>query len=253
MGAPRSSPRKPDDEHFAVLGLGLCFGQAAPGDFGIGKDDRRNGQIVERGQFARQRFCHDLGFARRLVGQHRFACDVSDRKNRRVGRAALRVDHHEALGIGLDLGLFETQVLAVRTAADRNQDAVEFLFGRLAVLADQTGCYSRFLDVEVFDFRGKMNRLKQPFQPLLQWPDQFTIGPRQKPRQHFDDDHFGTDRCIDRAHFEADVTAADHEQPFGNVFQRKRPGRIHDPRVVLLEDGGDGRRRTGCQNRVFEF
>ena len=124
---------------FAILGFGLRFGQAAPGDFGIGEDDRRNRHVVERGRLAGERIGDDFGFARRLVGQHRFAGDVADREDVRVGRPPLRIDRDEAFGIDLDFRVFEPQVLAVRTAADRNQHAVEFLFDRFAVFSHQPG------------------------------------------------------------------------------------------------------------------
>src|SRR5262249_48700401 len=132
LGPPRGAPREADDDHFAILGFGLGFGQAAPGDLGIGKDNRRYRRIVERGRFAGERFGDNLGFARRLVGQHRLARDVTDGEYIRVGGAPLRIDGHEPFGVNLDLGIFQSQVLAVGTAADRDQYPVEYFFDNFA-------------------------------------------------------------------------------------------------------------------------
>ena len=52
------------------------------------------------------------------MGQHGIAGDVADRKNARIGRAALWIDHDEATLIGFDLRGFQSQAVGKRLAAD---------------------------------------------------------------------------------------------------------------------------------------
>ena len=57
--------------------------------------------------------------------------------------------------------------------------------------------------------------------------DQVAIGQRQQRRRQLDDGHLGAQLGVDRAHFQADVAAADHQQALGNVLQFERAGRVH--------------------------
>ena len=97
LSPARGGPGKAGDLDFAVRVLRLGLGQSAPGDFGIGEDDGGNRQVVERGRLTRQRLDGHVRLARRLVGEHRFAGDVSDGQNVGIGRASLWIDFDEAL------------------------------------------------------------------------------------------------------------------------------------------------------------
>ena len=48
--------------------------------------------------------------------------------------------------------------------------------------------------------------------------NEITIGSGKKSGQHFDDSDFRAESGIDRAEFQTDVAAADHEQSLWNVF-----------------------------------
>ena len=94
--AARGGPREPRDGDLALLLLGLVLGQPAPRQLGIGEDDGRNRQRLERHALAGDRLDGDAPFVRRLVREHRLADDVADRVDGRLGRAARRVDLDEA-------------------------------------------------------------------------------------------------------------------------------------------------------------
>ena len=58
---------------------------------------------------AEDRLDRDAAFVRRLVREHRLAGDVADRVERRLGRAAARVDLDEPALIDFDLRLVEAR------------------------------------------------------------------------------------------------------------------------------------------------
>ena len=83
--------------NFAILTvasffLRLGFGQAAPGDFGIGEDDGWNGVRFEGDLVSGNGFDRGASFVRGLVRQHRFADHVADGINRWVVGLELLVD-----------------------------------------------------------------------------------------------------------------------------------------------------------------
>ena len=62
---------------------------------------------------------HEMGFAR----------NVANRQDVGIGGALLLIDLHEAFFIDLHLGVFKSQIAAVRSAANRDQHTVEGLWG----------------------------------------------------------------------------------------------------------------------------
>ena len=60
--AARGAPQELGDFDVDVFLLGFGFGQAAPGDFRVGVDDRRDDNIFESARFAEDRFDGDLAF-----------------------------------------------------------------------------------------------------------------------------------------------------------------------------------------------
>ena len=79
---------------------------------------------------------------------------------------------------------------------------------------------------------------------ILLFPDLdgVTIRPLHQAVEHFDDINAGTQRRIDRGHFEADDAAADDQHFLRHEAQFQCPGRIDDARIVRQE--GQMHRRT---------
>ena len=110
-----------------ALRLGLGFGQAHPGHFGVGVGDRGNGAGIEGRLVAGDHFRRHLAFVHRLVRQHGLADDVADGEDVRHVGALLLVHRDEALLVDLDAGVLGTDQLAVGATAHRHQHAVEEL------------------------------------------------------------------------------------------------------------------------------
>src|SRR5690606_25392328 len=104
--------------------LGLLFGQADPGNLGVGVGDRRNHARIEKAFLPGDDFGGDVGLVHRLVRQHGLADDVADGVDVRHVGAHLLVDLDEATVGNLHAGLVGVNVLAVGRAAHRLQDKV---------------------------------------------------------------------------------------------------------------------------------
>src|SRR5438093_484939 len=85
-GAPRLRLHEPD-----------------PGDFGIGEDDRRDGDIVEGGNAPRDGLGGHLALAHGPVGEHGIARHVAHRVDVRIGGPAPLVHGDEPAPFDLDL------------------------------------------------------------------------------------------------------------------------------------------------------
>ena len=68
-------------------------------------------------------------------------------------------------------------------------------------------------------------------------PDEIAIRAGQQARGHFDNGHLAPKRRVYRSQLEADVSAADHEQRFGNVRQIERRCRVEHARAVDRQPG----------------
>src|SRR4029077_8962361 len=106
-GAPRGSPGKFCDFDFALVFLGLGFGEAAPGDFGISEDDSGDCIRFESDFVSGDGFDCGATFMRRFVRQHGFADYVTDGVDRWVGGPELLVDLDESTSAELDLRLVQ--------------------------------------------------------------------------------------------------------------------------------------------------
>ena len=62
--------------------------------------------------------------------------------------------------------------------------------------------------------------------------DEVAVCAGQKASRHFNDRHFGAERRVNCAEFEADVAAADDQQALRHLFDFQRAGRIHHARAV---------------------
>ena len=109
--------------------LGLVLGHADPGDLGVGVGHAGDDLGVEEAVAPRRGFRRDLGFMHRFVGEHRLADDVADREDMRNVGALLLIHRDEAALVDPHTGVLHADQAAVRTAADRDQHAVERVRG----------------------------------------------------------------------------------------------------------------------------
>jgi len=209
-----------------VTSLGFLGGEAGPGDFGIGKHDGRYRLGFECGRVACENFGGDLSFVRSFVGEHRFAGDVADGEDMRVGGALLTVDFDEALFGDGDVGVLEAKPCGRGTAPDRNQDAIEFVGSfHLGALHLDFDLLAGIFEGD--DFGIEMNIREQFAEAFGKRFHQVAVGTGEQGIGEFDDRDFGAELGIDGAHLEADIAAADHEHRFGDVGQLQGPGGVH--------------------------
>ena len=246
--APASSPREFRHADFDALGLRLGFGQAAPGDLGVGEDDSGDDGLVCAGRLAGDDFHGGARLARGLVRKHHAARDVADGVDGRVGGLLFLVHHEEALFVELGLGVFEAEVFAVRRAAHGDEDAVvEFFLLHAFVLGD---------DFDLLPGGGHLQdlRLHAHLGEILlrvshHRPREVGVGAEENAVERLDDGDFAAERGVNRAQLHADVAAADDEQLLGNLLNLQRLGGGHYTRVAEVEslrqrglgaDGDDG-------------
>ncbi len=59
-------------------------------------------------------------------------------------------------------------------------------------------------------------------------------------------------RVVDGGHFQADDTAADHQQAFWHVFERQRTGRVEQTRIIVGKTRDFGRLGTHRDDGVVK-
>ncbi len=65
--------------------------------------------------------------------------------------------------------------------------------------------------------------------------------PGQHLFEEFDHGDLGAEAAPDRAEFEPDHSAADHDEVFGNGVKRQRAGAVDDHALVIVDvDAGEG-------------
>ena len=104
--------------NFASLSDRFGFRNPGPRQFRIGEDDGWNRDIVEFDRFAEQCFDGNFGFSSRLVSQHRFASDVTDCHQLRIGCSLVLVDPDKALFVHDRLRVLQPQTSTIRTTSD---------------------------------------------------------------------------------------------------------------------------------------
>ena len=127
------------------------------------------------------------------------------------------------------LGVLQAQALRHGAATDRHQHAVEGK-GLFPV-----GIF--YLDFDLFAGVFEAQHLgpqvdlgKQFFESLVQRLDQIAIRARKQTVQQFDHGNLAPKLGVDGPHLQADVSATDHQQRLGDVFQLECTGRIHHAR-----------------------
>src|SRR5271166_843616 len=251
-GASGSGPGELGDGDFAALFFGLGFGQAGPRDFGVGKYNRGNRVRLESNFMPGDGFDRGAALVHSLVGKHRFAGNIADGVDGRLGGLSLLVDFNESLLIDFDFGSVEAGDLGIWAASYGHQDAVEELLFFFYVWSVKGHADAGLLVLQRFDRRVQEDRGEQFLQALVQRQDQIAIGSGQQAGHHFYAGHFGAERGVDGSKFQSNVAAADHEQRFRDVGQVERAGRIHEARAVELEAGHDGWTRSGGNDDAVE-
>src|ERR1700754_2534103 len=126
-GAAGGCPGELADADLQTLFLRFPLGHADPGDFRIRIGHRRNHAGVEEALLARRRFGGHLGFVRGLVRQHGLADEVADGEDVLDVGTHLAIDRDGAAVGDFHARLVGANLVAVRRAADGNEDAIEQL------------------------------------------------------------------------------------------------------------------------------
>lgn len=188
-------------------GLGLLFGQADAGHFGIRVDYARNRVVAHPVRAARQVVDDDLALAAGRVGQHREPGDISRGEDVRSVRAHLVVDL-DGSPVHLDAEVFQTESCRYGASTDAHQDLVAFGRQRLPVLVD--------IDYLVAADFGHLAVEVEPDAFLgidvLQHGADFAVQSAENLRQHLDDGHFGAKTVEEAGELHADHTSADDYQ-----------------------------------------
>src|SRR5207245_393107 len=102
--------------------------QTGPSDFWFGEHHRRYDDILKRAALTGNHLDRHARLPARLVRQKHSAGNVTDGIDVGVGRLLLRVDLDETFVIALNLRVLQTEVAAIRHAADGHQHPVVKFF-----------------------------------------------------------------------------------------------------------------------------
>ena len=234
--AAGSGPREDGFFDAEVLCGGLQFGDAGPGNFRRGVGDARDDARVEEAVgIACGNLRGDVRFVYAFVCQHRLADDVADGVDVGLGGAHLFVHFDEAAFVYIDVGCFEVQLVAVRCAADGDEDAVIALrFGR-CLAAFKGDVDAVFFGTRRHGFGAGHDVVEAVVVAFFPDFDEVFVRASHQGVRHFNDIHLRAEGGVHGRHFEADDAAADDEQAFGNVFQGERAGGVHDAFVFRHE------------------
>src|ERR1700690_1191768 len=235
-GAPERREGELADLDLAPAVFGVAGREACRSDLRTAENDRRYAAHVELRVVPGDNLGGDLGLPRRLVGQHRLPGDVADRIDPGDACGHAAIDGDES-AVDLDAHLFETEAFRVRPAPHRHQDLVGLEHRLLPALAvDLDG------DRGAAAFFGPGLRLGAGDQldaQLLELArdelDDLWVVARQDVRQRLDHRDLRAELRVERSDLDADVAAADHQQPLGYGRKIQRARRIDYPIAVELE------------------
>ena len=181
-GAARSCPGKLGNFDFAVFLLRLRLGEAAPGNFRIGENHRRNGARFEGDLVAGNGFGGGPALVRGFVRQHGFSDHIADGVDGGIVGLQLLVDLDEAARPDFDCGLLQAGDVGIGFASDRDQNLVEDLFrlrrlGRSRLPLDRPEGHAN--SVGFFFHRPdggvEQNGVEDFFHPLVQGKHQVAV------------------------------------------------------------------------------
>src|SRR5262249_50891138 len=108
-----------------ALSFGLIVRQPAPSYFRLGKDHGRDGPVVEHRRQTGQHLGGDKALTHGSVGEHRLSRYVAYGQDALVCCTALLIYNYKTLLVDLDFGVFQSDVVAQRTAPDSRENARE--------------------------------------------------------------------------------------------------------------------------------
>ena len=123
-GATGRGPREFRNADLSSCLLRLVLGESNPGYLRIGVRHRGHDARIEMGLETRSGFRRNMPLVHRLVRKHRIARDVADGEDVRHVGAHLRIHGDEAPLIHRDARFFSADLLAIRRAADRDENHV---------------------------------------------------------------------------------------------------------------------------------
>ncbi len=231
-------------------GLGLLFGQAGPGDFRVGVDDRGHGAVVDLALLAVQLLGQNHAFLDGLVRQHGAADDVAHGVDAFGAGLVMRVGLDEAALVELHAGNVAAQVLGVGAAADGDDQLVEVDRLLLAVLLVfdgdvlLAGLGAQHLGAEL-DVQSLLGQLAQPFL------GDGLVDHRQEARQGFEDGGLGAEARPDAAQLHADDASADDAEGARHFGEFQGAPGIDDAVLVDRRDLQVDRLGAGGDDDVF--
>jgi len=89
-------------------------------------------------------------------------------------------------------------------------------------------------------------------QSFLQRGDEVAVGAWEQSSCHFNDGHPGSECRIDRAHFQANVSASDDQQPLRDVFEFEGSGGVHYAIITDVKNRRHGGLRAGGDDAMVE-
>ena len=181
------------------------------------------------GRLPRHRLDRGDAFIFRLMGQHRAGDDVANGVD--AGNAGLKpgIDFHPASFIEIDPHLIQPQTLRVGHPADGHQNHVAFdLFTIAAFRRSNAQAHPASGDLGRRDLGGQAKVHALVGEDSLHLLGGFPIHGRQDRIKELHHRDLGAEPPPDRAHLEADITAAHHHHVLGHLGEGERPGRGND-------------------------
>src|SRR5438552_9342042 len=248
----RGGPGEFRDFKLAILFLRFRLSEATPRDFRIGKNNRGNGTWLKCNFVTCDRFDCGTPFMRSLVRQHGLPGHVADGVDHRIIRLQLLIYLDEPAWADPRLSFFKPRNLGVRFASYGDQNLVDNSFALLDLRPIEGDANSARFFLYRSDRSVQEDGFEALFHALVQRKNEIAVRAGQQSRKHFNYRYLAAESRINRAEFQADVAAADHEQSFGHFCQVQRSGGIHHARSIEFESGNDGRPRSCSQNDAVE-
>ena len=222
------------DIDFSVLFAGVDFGQAHPGNFGIGVHNRGN-ECVKCHGFTGENFGGDFAFVRGFVGKAGAWDSVADCKEAGIVCTHLGINFDESAIIGFNIRVFKADIVCIWASANAEEDAVEYFgYFRSSAFAVYFNTGIDFFNMR--DARAGVYGAECLTQSGFEGFDQIGIGAGQEGVGHFDDCD-GASQCrINTAEFETDDASANNEKAFGYFVEIERCCRVQNARGVEREN-----------------
>ena len=218
------------------LRLALLLRDACPRDLGIRVRDGGNLARVEPALLPGGGLCGDVPLVRRLVREHRRACDVADREDVRRRSCA------SACRRGCSRVRSRPRRRARRRCACRSACARPRRARGRRAAARSCACspskrtsMPSFVAVADDGLRLQHHVVEARRVELLPHLHEVAVRARHEPVEHLDDVEARAERRVHRRHLEADDAAADDEHPPRRVAELERAGGVDDARIVRQE------------------